>query len=246
MNSAAAVEITFFVPAYNEAKNIASALFTVKTLMTGRDETYEILAVDDGSTDGTSDVVQNYMRSHAKEPVTLVCNPTNLRLGTNYVRCAEMGRGKYYMLVNGDNDTRMGDYQTILSHKGRADMVVPYVANQNERPFHRNLISRGFNLLVSLVSGHRLKYYNGPVLHLRENVVRFAPKATGFTYQAEILCKALCEGGSYVEVPLYYVKDPRSRSSAFSFRNMISVLRSLARIAAYSAQRRLLGKARPA
>jgi len=233
------VDITFFVPCYNEAPHVASTFEMIKRLMQRRSLTYEIAAVDDGSSDGTSQVVEAYCKEHPDQPIVFHRNPVNLGLGRNYFLWAKRSRGRHYMLINGDNDTSIDDFALILDHLGKADMIVPYVANQHDRPSHRNLISRGFNLAVSLVSGHRLRYYNGPVLHLRENVVRFEPKASGFAYQAEILCRALNEGCSHVEVPLYYVKKEQDSSSGFRLHNIASVLKSLTRIFVKTLQYRL-------
>lgn len=224
------VDITFFVPCYNEADNIEDSLEMIRSVMRERTDSYEILVVDDGSSDGTSSVVQAYQRAHPELPITLHRNEVNLGLGRNYFLWAKHAEGRYYMLINGDNSLLATDLQTILNQRGRADMIVPYVVNQNDRPLIRNLLSRFYSFLISLVSGHRLKYYNGPVLHLRENIVRFEPKASGFAYQAEILCRALHEGYSYIEIPLHYVKKDKSRSSAFRLTNIASVLKSLSRM----------------
>lgn len=231
MTADASVQITFFVPCYNEARNVEGALNVIETLMKNRALTYEILVVDDGSSDGTSEVVKAYCSSHPAAPIIIHRNPKNLGLGRNYFLASTRGRGKYYMLINGDNETSVDDFARILEQLGKADMIVPYLANQTERPLIRTIISCSFNSLVSLLSGHRLKYYNGPVLHRRENVIRFAPKASGFTYQSEILCQALAYGCSFVEVPMYYMKiKNKDMSSIFRFVNIASSLKCIGRM----------------
>ncbi|MDP3920170.1 MAG: glycosyltransferase family 2 protein [Candidatus Omnitrophota bacterium] len=223
-------EISFIVPCYNEAGNIASTLETIMTFMKDHDCLYEILVVDDGSIDSTSDAVRIYCEAHPQVPVSVQINRKNLGLGRNYLDGAQRARGRYYMLVNGDNDIRAADLSAIVARRGTADMIIPFVANQYDRPIVRNLVSRLFTVIVNATGGHLLKYYNGPVLHLRENVLRFEPPASGHGYQAELLCRTLSAGCTYEEVPFYSVRSIHNRSSAFRFANMVSVVKSLVRI----------------
>ena len=135
------IDITFFVPCYNEAENVTGTLKMIKTLMQGRPHQYEIVVVDDGSSDDTTDVIQSYCRSNPQEPIVTYRNPVNLGLGRNYFLCAKKSRGRYYILINGDNDTSIHDFRVILDQLGKADMIVPYVVNQEERPLFVSALS---------------------------------------------------------------------------------------------------------
>lgn len=134
------------------------------------------------------------------------------------------------MLINGDNDIPAEDLAAVIAMRGKADIVAPYIMNQNERPFLRRGLSYLFTAFVNLASGNHLRYYNGPVLHVRENVIRFEPPTFGFAYQAELLCRALSRGCSYLEVPFHSLKRHYGRTAAFRFSNIVAVTQSLVRI----------------
>ena len=136
------------------------------------------------------------------------------------------------MLVNGDNDIPREDIAAVVACRGKADIIAPYVENQKERALFRQIVSDLFTALVSLLSGHRLRYYNGIVLHRTENVVKFRSGATGFGYQAELVCRVLNAGSSYLEMPFRTLAKRRNRSSVFRVSNILSVLGSLYRILA--------------
>lgn len=224
------VEVTFFVPCFNEAANIAGTLDLIRWVAQEKRITYEVIVVDDGSTDDTSDMVRKYCETNSHVPVRLHRNPVNRGVGYNYLSMASQTRGKYYLLVNGDNDIPREDIAAVVECRGKADIIIPYVVNQEERALLRQITSNLFTQLVTLLSGHHLRYYNGIVLHLQANVERFRSRATGFGYQAELLCRALNAGCSYLEMPFRTLAKHRNRSSAFRLSNMLSVLGSLGRI----------------
>lgn len=233
MSAGDPVDVTFIVPCLNEAGNVTGALGTIESVMKGRALSYEIVVVDDGSSDGTSAVVEAHARSNPHLPVVLHTNERNRGLGYNYLAWASRARGRYYMLVNGDNDISECTLATVLDRLGRAEVVIPYLENQEDRPLSRHIISKMFIFIVNLLGGNRLRYYNGPVLHLRENVARYRPNASGFGYQAELLCRVLRHGGSFVEVPFRFAGSDYVLSSAFRPRNFASVAKSFARILIY-------------
>lgn len=224
-------DISFFVPCYNEENNIIPTLDTIRMAMASRPWSSEILVYDDGSTDHTSQQVQAYQSSHPDMNIRLFTNDINRGLGTNYLRGAIEAQGAHYLMVCGDNDTPPATLEALLNQLGKADMVVHYIGNMEERPWIRRLLSMAFTSLVRKISGSSLRYYNGMVLHRTETVRRFQPHTAGFAYQAEILCQALAHGISFIEVPLRTVPQKGSfRTSAFRLTNIISVASSLWRI----------------
>lgn len=223
-------DVSFLVSCYNEEENVVGTLETIESCLRGRHVTYEIIVVDDASTDATASRVEAYRAAHPGHQILLHCNKENHGLGWNYALGASIARGRYYTPMHGDNENDPAIISGLLDCMGSADVIIPYLDNQHKRPFVRQVISRAFVALVSLLSGHRLRYYSGPVLHLRENVERFKPKTAGFAYQAEVLCQALNHGCSFREIPYHLMVIPDRKTSAFSVRNIISVGISLCRI----------------
>ena len=121
--------------------------------------------------------------------------------------------------------------EPVLERAGEADIIIPYTDNPEVRPLARRLLSRGFVGLMNILSGRRLRYYNGAVLH-KTSLLRDCPFRTdGFGYQAEILVKLLARGCSYVEVPTRIRYRPHGSSKAFHVRNLIQLVRFVGTLA---------------
>jgi len=223
-------DITFFVPCYNEQENILNTLDAIVAAVSKTNLKYEILVVDDCSSDKTSAIVEQYRRDHPLVPLALKKNKVNLGLGRNYIDAAFTGRGVYYMLVNGDNAEPEDAINAILAQVGKADMVIPFFGSGDKRLPWRRLLSRLFTSLVNVASGFSVKYYNGPVVHRRYNVMRWHSDTHGFAYQAETITRLLEEGVSYVEVEITNKDRQYGMTKAFRVQNIMSISHSLLQI----------------
>ena len=224
-------ELTFFVPCLNEEDNIVPTLETLIEVAGDLGLSFEILVFDDASTDATVARVRDFASRSPRAAVRLFENSRTLGLGFNYVEGAFRGRGTYYMLVNGDHAESREALEAILTKRGEADMIVPYFDERDVRGWRRRSISRAFTWIVDRVGGFRLRYYNGPVLHRRELVMRWHPDSQGYAYQAELVTTLLRLGKTVREVQIANQDRASGVSKAFTFQNLLSVGHSLLQIA---------------
>jgi len=232
--------ITFFVPCLNEEGNVGRTLDTIVEVMRTRSNPYEILIVDDASADGSVTEIRERQRRYPDVRLSLFQNRFVRGLGRNYFIAAHRACGEYFMLVNGDAAEPAESIRTILDHLGEADAVVPYFGLRESRTLPRRLLSGVFTTLISLLSGHRLRYYNGPVLHRTENVRLWLSETAGFGYQAELLCRLLDERISVVEVQIANSDRNRGFSKAFTLGNLLSVMNTCFHIFLRRLERRTL------
>jgi len=223
-------DLTVFVPAFNEEHNIVKALEAICDATDKLELNAEVLVYDDCSTDSTSEVVARFQAKQPELNLRLVRNHRTMGLGFNYVEAAFAGSGEYFMLVNGDADMTSEQIQEVISHLGKADMVLPFLGSQDARKAGRRYLSKLFTSLINLISGYRITYYNGPVLHRRYNVMRWHPDTMGFAYQAELVTRLLDQGASFLEVPIANSDRDSGVSKALSLKNFLSVTHSILQI----------------
>lgn len=224
-----ALDISFFIPCYNEEPNIVGAIEKLVRISNELGLSYEILVFDDCSKDRSIEVVKTYQASNPLIPVRLFVNAVNRGVARNFFEGAFRARGRYYRLVCGDDIEPLESHERLLRHLGEADIIVPYFTTIKGRPFHRHLISRLYTWLVNRASGYGLRYFNGCPIYRRFDVIRFHVETTGFGYQAEFLTRLIHEERSLIEVPLESID--REGSGSINLRSGLSVAHSLLKIA---------------
>ncbi len=216
------LDLTLFIPCLNEEKRVVPTLETVREAMADLGHSYEVIVVDDGSTDRTAEVVEEFCRRNPQMPVSLHRNVKNRGLSHSFVDTAFRGRGRYYRLVCGDNVEPKQSMKKIIQEMGKADIIIPYYPSLPGKSRARKAISRLYTVIVDGLSGHRIRYYNGCALYSRFHVMRWSSHNYGFGFQADLITKLLNEGATYIEVPIDGFHLTRERGSALNLRNFIS------------------------
>jgi dolichol-phosphate mannosyltransferase len=221
--------ITVVVPALNEEKNIEAAIETVRTSVTKYFDDIEILLFDDGSTDRTGAIADRLAAEDSR--IRVIHHEKSKNLGGVYKSAIRMATKDLLIMIPGDNENPPDAIEPILKEAGEADIIVPYTANQEVRPFVRRVLSQGFVTLLNLGAGCRLRYYNGTVLHQVDLLRKIQIETDSFGYQAEALVKLLRMKQSFKEVPIRIAPAQAGRKSrALSIKNFVTVGKFLASI----------------
>ncbi len=223
------LDLTAFVSCHNEAEFIVQTLEDIRLALRELGVSFEIIIVDDCSSDGSVGLVMAYISEHAQDRIILRRNLVNQGLAQNYIDAAFLGKGRCYKLFCGDNTEPKESIKKICSLIGSADIIIPNYSGVEGKSAFRRRLSRAYTRLVNFVSGNRLTYYNGLALHLRYNVMRWHPNTRGFGFQADIVCMLLDAGATYLEVPVDAVN--RGASRALTTKNILSVGHTLVDIA---------------
>ena len=220
--------VSFIVPALNEEKIIERTVRDIwKTADTAL-EGFEIILVDDGSTDRTGQIMDRLAQDLAH--VRVLHNVPNAGLGASYQRGLAHAKCDYVMMLCGDGGLPASSLPPIIAKIGTADIVVPYMRNlrQLKTPL-RYAVSRIYTGLLNSLFGYRLRYYNGLPVHRRALLNAITITSSGFGFQAEILIKLLKSGHSFVEVGVLGA-EATNKSSIFRFRNVVSVAFTLVKL----------------
>ena len=217
--------LTFLVTALNEEEHIAATVDTIVAAVEHFSCDYEILVVDDGSTDKTPEIADALAAQNPR--VRVVHNPRNLGLGGAYKRGIQHASKQYVMWVSGDNAETADNLINIISHVGEADIVVPVLVAPKTRPWLRRMTSKAFTFVVNSLFNLRIHYYNGSVVHRCDLIRGIDIRTNSFAYQAESLVKLLKRGHSYVEVAYTSATYDGVFSHAMRPKNLLAVFKAL-------------------
>ena len=217
--------VSFVIPALNEEVVIESFVREVRKTVDAHLEAYEIILIDDGSTDETGAIMDRLARELAH--VRVLHNKPNRGLGASYRRGVSEAKLDYVMMLCGDGGLPASSLPPIIEKIGTADIVVPYILNlrQIKTPM-RLLVSRCYTWLLNRISGSHLQYYNGLPVHKRALLNKITMASSGFGFQGEILIKLIKSGCSFVQVGVMGA-EATNKSSIFRFRNVVSVVSTL-------------------
>lgn len=221
--------ISIVIPAYNEEKNLADAVKTINAAVKSVFKDYELLILDDGSSDRTGVIADNLAKKNAK--IRVIHFSRNRGFGYSYRQGVSHSRKKYVMMVPGDNEILKKSIEEVLKHTGEADIIIAYILNKEVRSITRRLISICYTNILNLLFGFNLKYYNGLVLYESSLVKKVKMTTDSFAFQAEILMRLLKNGYSYKEVPMYIKKPAEGhKTKVFKIKNLIGVASSIIRL----------------
>jgi glycosyltransferase involved in cell wall biosynthesis len=221
------LDLTIYISCYNEREYILDTMNSVCAALDRLNLAYELVVIDDASTDGSAALVEGYVDEHPGIRIVFRRNTLNKGWAQNYVDGAFIGRGKYYGTICGDNSLTVAAIHEMYKPMGQADIIVPYYVDAKGKDRFRRSVSSIYTVLVNTISGNRLHYYNGLAIHRRYNVMRWHTNTRGFGFQADILCMLLAQGASYIEVPTSTVEKRQGASNALTWRNMLSVAHTL-------------------
>ncbi len=190
--------VSAFLPCHNEEGNVERVVGAVVRALEALQVPFEVIVVDDGSTDGTAEVARRLAASDPR--VRLVQHPRNLGYGAALRTGFSASRYPWIFFTDGDGQFDPQDLVRLLPHAASADLVVGYRLQRRDPP-HRRLFGWLWNLLVRAWFGVRVRDVDCAFKLLRKDVVESLPlRATGAFLSTELLCRAAQRGARIVEV----------------------------------------------
>jgi dolichol-phosphate mannosyltransferase len=224
---ALARSMSVVVPAYNEAGNLEGAVKDAVHALRMFDD-FEVIIVNDGSSDGTGDVADRLAASLGR--VRVVHHEQNRGFAASYQTGLQHARMSYFTFLPGDHEVALESIEEIFDAVGTADVVIPYHGTPWNRAWHRRVLTWICTTQLNVLFGHNLKYFQGPAVYPTE-LARVLPIGTvGFFFATEMLVNALMMGYSWVEVPLIHHERSYGQSKAVKPANIINAQITIIRL----------------
>jgi dolichyl-phosphate beta-glucosyltransferase len=227
--------ISIVIAAYNEEKRIRQSLFKVKEYLTALDMDYEIIVVDDGSTDYTSKVVTDLTPDIPY--LKVIRYERNMGKGYALRKGVLSSKGEIVLLTDADLSTPIEELSRLLPliYDNTCDIAIGSRALAlskiiKKQPWWRQSMGKLFNKIVKIVvlddfndTQCGFKMFSGDIargLFKEARINRFA-------YDVEILALAKKKGYRISEVPIRWINSPESKVNPIrdSFQMLFDLLR---------------------
>jgi glycosyltransferase involved in cell wall biosynthesis len=220
--------VTVVIPALNEEKLLESVVQDTLSAIGLRFDSYEIIIINDGSADRTGNIADRLALDNPS--IKVIHHSFNRGLGFSVREGYDLAM-KDYVIWNPSDHGMLGEsLEAIFDQVGKAEIIIPYIANPEFRSFKRRFISRSYVTLMNSLFGLKLRYYNGPVMY-QTSLVKTTKTATlGFAFFAELLILLIRAGHSYIEIPTYHRKRLHGESKAFRLNNFLDVFLTISKL----------------
>ena len=211
MIESGALDVTIVIPAFNEAKRLPRTLDSLIAWIERRPERFEVIVVDDGSTDHTASLAQAY------SSVSFVILPKNAGKGAAVRHGMLLGHGALILMMDADLATPMSEFDVLKeSIVSGADVAIGSRPLRTSKlsvrqPILRELAGRLFNFIVRLVSGLPFKDTQCGFKLWRSDAAKKCFNicmVNGFAFDVESLVVAKALGYSIVEVGVTWAHQP--------------------------------------
>ncbi len=217
---ASRVKLSFVIPAFNEQQLIYdTARSADRSLSSIGLSQYEIILVDDGSTDGTGKRMREASRDFPQVRISI--HDRNEGYGAAIMTGISSSRFKYIAYTDADLQFDIGEFQRMLEPLPEFDMVVGY-RQRHDEPFHRRCISKGYNTVCRILFAlEGLKDIDCSMkIFDRKIPEEVEITSNRFAFDLELVARTIKKGFSITQLPVSH--SPRRRGkSTVSFREIM-------------------------
>ena len=233
------MQISIIIPALNEQAKIAQDIQDAINFLSSQNLTGEIIVVDDGSTDNTSQAASQ-VSTPENATLKVITFPKNKGKGAA-VKAGFLGStGKFVMFADAGSCVPLEDalpgFEMIKDNKCQivhGSRRHPQTVINRAQTFFRRMTSLAFRKIAHVLIGVPknlsdtqcgFKLYKGDIARELYSELQ----TEGFVFDIEIILRAKKAGYAVNEIPIHWTMDPDTRVSAS--RNSVAILKEMFRI----------------
>lgn len=213
--------LSVMFPALNEDRNLRPAVMSVIEVAGDLGIDLDVIIVNDGSSDGTAEVAQGLEREFPF--IRTITHERNLGIGASFRDALSAARGDRFTGFASDNNVSPITIRNLLENHRRADVVIAYMINTEERGTFRHVISMLFSIIYVLSFNVHVKYINGNTVWPTALLRSIPIHSRNYSIMAEVNTRILRSPVTFLEVVGFLNPCPR-KSYALRWRNLLEVI----------------------
>jgi glycosyltransferase involved in cell wall biosynthesis len=212
--------LSVFFPAYNDSGTIASMVIRAVQAASELTPDYEVIVVNDGSSDATPEIIDELARTYAPH-VRAVHHPRNRGYGGALQTGFRSATKELIFYTDGDAQYDPAELKALWEQMTpEADLVNGYKISRSD-PLHRIVIGRVYHHIVKQLFGLTVRDVDCDFRLLRRRIFeRINLEKTSGVICLEMMKKITDGGFRIVEVPVHHYHRAFGRSQFFNFRRI--------------------------
>ncbi len=170
MASESNIDVSVVVPLLNEAESLAELFQRIKSVLLDLGKTFEVIFIDDGSTDDSASVIENLHRDDPR--AKLVQFRKNYGKAAGLAAGFKMAEGDIVITMDADLQDDPNEIPNLINKLNDGYDLVSGWKKVRHDPFIKNQTSKIYNLFTSVFSGIRLHDFNCGLKAYRSEVVK--------------------------------------------------------------------------
>jgi glycosyltransferase involved in cell wall biosynthesis len=221
--------LSVVLPAYNEETVIAGTVARCVEALSALAPDYEIIIVDDGSRDRTGEIADELAAANPR--VRVVHNRPNRGYGGALIAGFQAVTKQLTFFMDSDGQFDIADIAGLLSYREKGYRAVLGYRQHRRDAFLRLLNAKGWNVLVSLLLGLRIRDIDCAFKLYDTSLVRvFDVTSEGAMINTEMLTKLMKLGIPFVQVPVRHYPRVHGKATGANLRVIANAFRELFRL----------------
>jgi glycosyltransferase involved in cell wall biosynthesis len=217
--------LTAVFPAFNEEANIRRTVQAARLVLPSLAESWEIIVVDDGSRDATSDILDQLANEYAD--VHAIHHEKNEGYGAALKSGICAAHCDYIFFSDSDGQFDLGELSQFMEWSASYDIVAGYRARRNDPPY-RMLNAWGWKILVRAALGVKIRDIDCAFKLFRRRVFhKVQIRSVGAMVNTEILAQADRFGMSIKQLPVSHYPRHLGHPTGAKLRVIFKAFREL-------------------
>jgi len=222
-------EISVFFPAYNEEKNISETITKADRTLKEITENYEILVIDDGSKDKTSERVNKLAKKNKK--IRIIKHEKNKGYGAALISGLYNSKYEWIAFTDSDGQFDFSEIKKLIEVQRRtsADLVIGYYLKRKVS-FIRKMNSAVWQFIVRLMFGLKVRDIDCGFKLINKQVIEKIPRLEsqrGAFISTEILVKAKIGGFKIAETSVHHYPRKEGAATGANFDVIVNSFKDL-------------------
>lgn len=220
--------ISVIFPAYNEEANIGTTVEQAIQTLSGFTDDWEVIVVDDGSVDRTTEIIEKYRALNGK--FTAIRHPYNRGYGAALKSGITAAKSDLIFFCDSDLQFDIREMEKLLAWIDKYDIVIGYRVKRQD-PLYRRINALCWNLLVRFLLGLKVRDIDCAFKLFRRHVFdKVKIDAVGAMVNTDMLAQAVNFGFRIKEIPITHYPRLKGKQTGANVRVILRAFKELFRL----------------